>query len=303
MNTIAPGIRFVDVRLSNVPSTMATAVLHSPGHVALIDPGPSTSLAHLRSGLEAGGISVQDIDTILLTHIHLDHAGATGALVRENPRIAVYVHERGLPHLADPTKLLGSAARLYGDRMESLWGPFLPVPPANLRALTGSEDVLAGGRNLAVAYTPGHASHHVAYFDPASRVAFTGDVGGIRIPPSSFVLPPTPPPDIDIEAWERSVADVLSWHPDTLLLAHFGVVTTPAPHLQDTLERLHWCAALARECIALADSDEEKAARFSSELSRELRRTVSDSEASRYELAVPPWLCWLGLERYWRKKL
>ncbi len=155
---------------------------------------------------------------LLLTHIHLDHAAATGALVRRWPELEVYVHERGAPHLVDPSRLLASAERLYGDQMERLWGEIVPVPEANVRSLAGGETVLG----MRVAYTPGHASHHVSYLHEDSGTAFTGDVAGVRIPPSSFIVPPTPPPDIDIEAWEESIGIVEGWQPQRLALTHFG---------------------------------------------------------------------------------
>jgi glyoxylase-like metal-dependent hydrolase (beta-lactamase superfamily II) len=180
MISLATGIDYVDLNFLGYPNIIATAVLHGPGGVALIDPGPSTCLTTLRSTLERSGIGMADVRQILLTHIHLDHAGCTGTLVKENPSIDVFVHERGATHLADPTKLVSSATRLYGQDMDRLWGEFLPVPRERLRELKGGETVEAGGRTLQVAYTPGHASHHVSYFEPSTRIAFVGDTAGIR---------------------------------------------------------------------------------------------------------------------------
>ncbi len=164
---------------------------------ALVDPGPESSLPTL---LEALGD--EQPRALLLTHIHLDHAAATGAMVRRWPDLEVYVHERGAPHLIDPRKLLASAERLYGDQMQRLWGEIVPVPEANVKVLSGGESVLG----MRVAYTPGHASHHVCYLHEDSGTAFVGDVAACRIPPSSLVVPPTPPPDIDVETWEESIA-------------------------------------------------------------------------------------------------
>ena len=165
---------------------------------ALVDPGPESSLQTL---LEALG--EERPRALLLTHIHLDHAAATGALVRRWPDLEVYVHERGAPHLVDPSKLLASAERLYGEQMERLWGEIVPVPEANVTALAGGETVLG----MRVAYTPGHASHHVCYLHEDSGTAFVGDVAAVRIPGTDLIVPPTPPPDIDIEAWEDSIED------------------------------------------------------------------------------------------------
>jgi glyoxylase-like metal-dependent hydrolase (beta-lactamase superfamily II) len=191
MMTIASGMRYVDVGFRHRPQIIATAVLDSAAGVALVDPGPTSCLQTLREELRAGGADLADIRAILLTHIHLDHAGATGTLVRENPGIRVYVHEVGAPHLVDPTRLLASATRLYGAAMDDLWGAFLPVPASNVTALAGGERLEVGGRTLDVAATPGHASHHVCYFDAATGVAFIGDMGGVHIPKTSYILPPT----------------------------------------------------------------------------------------------------------------
>jgi len=220
---LAAGLDYVDLLFLGRPDIIATAILRGADGVALIDPGPSTTIETLRLSLKHKGIALADVRQLLLTHIHLDHAGATGTLVRENPAIEVVVHERGAPHMADPAKLLASATRLYGEAdMQRLWGEFLPVPRSNLRALQGGETLVAGGRELDVAYTPGHASHHVSYFDRASRVAFVGDTAGIRRGPGTYVMPPTPPPDIDLEIWRESEARILAWDPDTLFLTHFG---------------------------------------------------------------------------------
>src|SRR4051812_18389906 len=157
----------------------------------VVDPGPASTVETLLSEVEPRALA--------LTHIHLDHAGATGVLVKRFPELRVYVHERGAPHLIDPSKLLKSAGQLYGDDMDRLWGEVIPVPEQNVTILSGGETV----EGLEVAYTPGHASHHVTYFDPDSGEAYTGDVAGVRTPPTDFVLPPTPPPDIDIPKWRE----------------------------------------------------------------------------------------------------
>ena len=230
MITLASGLSYLDLRFQAVPRVIATAVLHGPGSVALVDPGPSSTLATLRAALGDAGFALADVTTLLLTHIHLDHAGATGTLVGENPRLRVHVHEKGAPHLIDPGKLLASATRLYGDAMGRLWGEIQPVPPEALVVLKGGERIEAGGRVLEVQYTPGHASHHVSYFDRPSGVAFVGDTAGIRLVPDGYVLPPTPPPDIDLEAWRESLARIERWGAGTLFLTHFGPSAPVAAH-------------------------------------------------------------------------
>lgn len=304
MVVLAPGLRYFDLHFRQRPEIIATAVFDHQSGAALVDPGPGSCLPALKAGLEAGGLSVRDLRTILLTHIHLDHAGATGALVQENPDIQVIVHERGAAHLIDPSKLVTSATRLFGEEGMAQLGAFLPVPAANVKTVSGGEQIAAAGRTFEVAYTPGHASHHVSYFDPTSRIAFVGDTAGISIPGSSFVMPPTPPPDIDLALWESSVQRITAWHPDTLFLTHFGpAVSTPATQLRNLLDRLHRYADLAHDAIALEATDDERAAHFVERLRIELRREAGDALAARYETAMLPEHCWLGLSRYWKKRL
>jgi glyoxylase-like metal-dependent hydrolase (beta-lactamase superfamily II) len=305
MSVLAPSVRYIDLRFQGVSSVIATAVLDAPSGVALVDPGPASCLEALREGLEAMGIGVGDLAAVLLTHIHLDHAGATGSLVRENPRLSVYVHERGAPHVVDPTRLLASAVRLYGDEMDRLWGPVLAVPAPNVRPLAGGERIEAGGRSFEVAYTPGHASHHVSYFDPASGIAFVGDTAGVAIGRSRFVMPPTPPPDIDLALWNASLDRLLAWRPATLFLTHFGPVEHPQPHVEALRARLHHAADIVRRALDTypdpAD-DAKAAAVFREEMAREIRRHLPEADARSYELAVPLDHCYLGLARYWRKR-
>jgi glyoxylase-like metal-dependent hydrolase (beta-lactamase superfamily II) len=251
----------------------------------LVDPGPESSLATLLEALEG-----ERPRALLLTHIHLDHAAATGALVRRWPDLEVYVHERGAPHLIDPTKLLASAERLYRDQMERLWGEIVPVPEANVHALAGGESVLG----MRVAYTPGHASHHVCYLHEESGTAFVGDVAAVRIPGVDLIVPPTPPPDIDVETWEDSIGIVEEWRPERLALAHFGQIDDPLPHLAKVRERLREEAQLAHE---LPEADYER---------RHRERVAANAESEEAEAemiqCVPPEYQWRGLDRYWRKR-
>ena len=302
MQTIARGITYGDLMFLGHSRVIATAVLQGPAGVALVDPGPSTCLDRLRGLLREQGIAVGDVRTVLLTHIHLDHAGATGTLVRDNPDIQVYVHERGAPHMADPAKLLRSASRLYGDDMDRLWGEFLPVPQDNLRVLSGGERISAVDREFEVAYTPGHASHHVSFFDRSSGVAFVGDTAGIRTGADLFVMPPTPPPDIDIDAWKASVALIDRWGADTLFITHFGPHGEPATHLASLIEHLGGIAALAKTIVERDLTDEERVGLFTDEARRYLQRHMPDTAAGSYDQAAPLWQCWFGLARYWKKR-
>ena len=250
----------------------------------LVDPGPESSLPTLLEKL--GG---ERPEAILLTHIHLDHAAATGALVARWPDLPVYVHERGAPHLVDPSRLLASAERLYGDRMEYLWGRILPVPEANVTVLSGGEIV----RGMRVAYTPGHASHHVAYFHEETATAFTGDVAACRLPGADLVIPPTPPPDIDVELWEESIRTVEAWAPRRLALTHFGAIEDPLAHLAEARRRLREEAELAR------GMDEET---YEADLQKRIAARLEPEVAAEMFQAVPTAYQWAGLDRYWHKK-
>ncbi|MFI5179631.1 MAG: MBL fold metallo-hydrolase, partial [Vicinamibacterales bacterium] len=179
MITLAAGLSYLDLNFLGVPRVVAAVVLQGPGGVAVIDPGPTSTLPALEAALHHAGIAMSDVTTVLLTHIHLDHAGACGTLVRTRPGLRVYVHEKGAPHMVDPGKLLASATRLYGDQMDRLWGEVLPVPSEAIVTLAGGERVEAGGRRLDVAYTPGHASHHVSYWAADAGIAFVGDAAGV----------------------------------------------------------------------------------------------------------------------------
>jgi glyoxylase-like metal-dependent hydrolase (beta-lactamase superfamily II) len=257
---------------------------------ALVDPGPESSIETVLDAL-----GDEQPEAVLLTHIHLDHAAATGALVRRWPDLQVYVHERGAPHLIDPSKLLASAERLYGDQMERLWGEIVPVPEANVKVLGGGETV----RGMRVAYTPGHASHHVSYLHEDSGTAFTGDVAACRIPPSSLVMPPTPPPDIDVEVWEESLDLVAGWKPQRLALTHFGAVEDDVPaYLEAARSRLREEAELVKEMPQDA---------YERDLQRRIREQMTTEglgEETIEELlqAVPTAYQWSGLDRYWRKR-
>lgn len=303
MTTFAPGLDYVDLNFLDRSQIIATAIIQGPPGVALVDPGPSTTLDNLRTALKKKGIAIGDVRQILLTHIHLDHAGGTGTLVKENPAIDVFVHERGAPHMIDPSKLLASAGRLYGADMERLWGEFLPVPAGRVKILEGGERITAGGRELDVAYTPGHASHHVSYFDPSSRVAFVGDTAGIRRGAGTCIMPPTPPPDIDLAAWRTSADRILAWDPDTLFLTHFGPFHGARLHVLELMDRLHAWSTIVRRLLADGSLDDPQRERmFVEEALLDLRRIVGEQEAEMYSRAGRIDYSWQGLARYWRKK-
>lgn len=302
MITLASGLSYLDLNFYGVEGVIASVILHGPGGAAIIDPGPSSTLPALRTGLDRAGIALADVRSILLTHIHLDHAGATGTLVRENPAIRVYVHEKGAPHMVDPSKLIASATRLWESEMDKLWGEMRPVPAENLAILKGGERLSAGGRELDVAYTPGHASHHVSFFNADAGIAFVGDTAGVRLQAGRFIMPPTPPPDIDLDAWRDSVARINDWRPDTLFITHFGAYSPVAAHLTEMADRIELTSGLVKTSLAREGSDEDREAWFTDEIRRELRRNMTESDAHAYEVAGRFDLSWRGLARYWRKK-
>jgi glyoxylase-like metal-dependent hydrolase (beta-lactamase superfamily II) len=253
----------------------------------LVDPGPESTVETLLAGLGEGFHP----EAVLLTHIHFDHAGGTGALVERWPDLPVYVHEKGAPHVIDPERLVRSATRLYGEEdMKRLWGDVVPVPERNVHALRGGEQVRGDYR---CEYTPGHASHHVCYFHEPTATALVGDMAGVRIPPSDLVVAPTPPPDIDIAAWKASVDVIQGWQPERLALTHFGEVTDD---IEGHLDRLR----------ASLDEQVERTARltleeFVASQTAVYEERVDLDTARTYAQAVPHHHIWLGLDR-WRAK-
>ena len=261
-------------------------LLETPGGPALFDCGPTTAMAYLKAGLAERGLDLTDVRHLLLSHIHLDHAGAAGVLVREHPWLQVHVSEIGAPHLVDPAKLEASARRLYGPAFDRLWGELAPVPAANVHVV--------GSRVLGLDCfpTPGHASHHVSYLGEDGTL-YAGDAVGVRIAPGRFVLPPCPPPEIDLEAWDRTLEEIAERVPGRLALVHFGTFDDVQAHLSALRETLR------RWSERVEDGMDEQtfvaAARF------DLEQTEPEL-AERYDRAAPLWHHYLGLERYWRKR-
>jgi glyoxylase-like metal-dependent hydrolase (beta-lactamase superfamily II) len=290
----------LDLTFQGRPNVIATAAIPCDGGVILVDPGPSSCLPALTAGLASLGLGLGAVRAVLLTHIHLDHAGVAGTLAGALPGLPIYVHEIGAKHLAAPEKLLASATRLYGADMDRLWGEFKAVPAASLRALAGGESIRIGDRTFDVAYTPGHAVHHVSYFDAADRMAYVGDTAGIVI--GDFVLAATPPPDIDLERWDRSLSAIEAWAPATLYLTHFGQVPNLTAHVARYRATLARFAGHARELLARGGDDATLVTEWVHWVRAEARRVVSEEAAQAAETAAPFDQIWQGLARYWRKR-
>jgi glyoxylase-like metal-dependent hydrolase (beta-lactamase superfamily II) len=271
----------IDLRHLGNECVIAAFVLDSEDGPALFDCGPTTAVPALKAGLADRGLRLEDVRHLLLSHIHLDHAGAAGVLVREHPGLQVHVSEIGAPHLVDPSRLERSARRLYGDSFDTVWGELAPVPEQNLHVV-GSRVV-----GLDCFPTPGHASHHVCYVD-ADGTLYAGDAAGVRILPNRGVLPPTPPPEIDVEAWETTIDELERRDPDRLALIHFGVAADPAHHLAELrLTLLDWA-----ESVEGGAAEDE----FIGYVRQELE--ISGNDVGAYERAMPLWQSYAGLSRW-----
>jgi glyoxylase-like metal-dependent hydrolase (beta-lactamase superfamily II) len=272
----------LDVRHLGHERVIGCYLLETEDGPALQDCGPASCIPELKARLGERGLVLEDVRHLLLSHIHLDHAGAAGSLVREHPGLQVHVSEVGAPHLIDPERLERSARRLYGDDFERLWGELVPVPEANVHEV--GERVLG----LDCFPSPGHASHHVCYVD-ADGTLYSGDAAGVRIQPSAFVLPPTPPPEVDLEAWERTLDELEARRPERLALIHFGVAEDVERHLHDLRARLGEWAERVRDGASEEEFGEAAAADL-----------AADRDA--YEQAMPFWQSYAGLKRYWEKR-
>ena len=273
----------LDLMHQGADRVIASYLLETDDGPALFDCGPSTCLPRLEAALLERGVELGDVRHLLLSHIHLDHAGAAGVLVREHPEMLVHVSEIGAPHLADPSRLEASARRLYGETFDTLWGELAPVPQENIRI------VAARVLGLDCFPTQGHASHHVSYLDAAGTL-YAGDAAGVRIRPQRTVLPPTPPPEFDLDVWLETIDEIERRRPERLALIHFGVEVEPAAHLGDLRRRLVEWVRLVQSGVTQEQ--------FSESVRNEV--TASADNVELYERAMPFWQSYAGLERYIR---
>jgi glyoxylase-like metal-dependent hydrolase (beta-lactamase superfamily II) len=271
----------IDLHHQNAERVIGCYLLDTQDGPALFDCGPASCIPALERGLAGHGLTLDDVGHLLLSHIHLDHAGAAGALVREHPHLHVHVSEVGAPHLIDPTKLERSARRLYGESFDDLWGELVPVPQENVHVVGGTT------LGLETFPTPGHASHHVSYLS-ADGTLYAGDAAGVRIQPDDYVAPPTPPPEFDLDTWNETLDEVERRQPERLALIHFGVADDPQPHLEQLRRRL-----AAWEADRLPE--QEWLAKRKAELAAEA------AHPDVYDAAMPLWQSYAGLRRYWDK--
>jgi glyoxylase-like metal-dependent hydrolase (beta-lactamase superfamily II) len=271
-------LRLIDLHFGSAPHAIGVYLAETTDGLALFDCGPTSTLPALEAGLAAHGLALEDLRHLLLSHIHLDHAGAAGPIVRRHPGLTVWVSEIGAPHLVDPSRLERSARRLYGDLFDPLWGELAPVPQENVRLAQG--DVLG----WEAFPTKGHASHHVSYFRAGTLLA--GDAAGVRMPGAGYVLPVSPPPDVDVEAWHATAAAIRDRAPERLALIHFGVHEDVDSHLDRLeLELDRWAARVRdgmeqEEFVAAAQAD-------------------AGEDAELYDRVAPFWQSWQGMKRYW----
>jgi glyoxylase-like metal-dependent hydrolase (beta-lactamase superfamily II) len=271
--------------------------------LAIIDPGPGSMLEHLLAAIREAGFDPEDVTHILATHVHLDHAGACGSLVQRMPRAQVYVHSKGAPHLLDTSKVVASAARIFGERMQELWGDIEPTPQERLHILEGGDVLNVAGRRLEVHYTPGHAVHHVIFFDVHSGELFAGDVAGVRLQGIDYIRPPTPPPDLDLEDWSASMDLVKSLRPDVLYIGHFGAQRNIAQHFERLREKLYAWGDFVLAAMRDGKKEAEILKILIEQTQPELVQVAGDEHVIvRYEIATNYPMTVQGYMRYWKKK-
>ncbi|GAB5602027.1 MBL fold metallo-hydrolase [Thermus sp. FJN-A] len=290
-------VKVLDLRFQGVARVIASFLLETPEGPVLIETGPESTYPRLVEALRAEGVEPEEVRHVFVTHIHLDHAGAAWRLAEKGA--TVYVHPKGAPHLVDPSRLLASAGRIYGEMLKPLWGELKGIPPGRVRVLADGERVDLGGVGVQAVETLGHAAHHHAYL--VEGVLFTGDIAGVRIAPGP-VLPPTPPPDIHLESWYHALDRILALRPEALYLTHFGAYGDVEDHLQTLRQALEdwagWTLSRLREGVSL----EAMIPRFEAYWRENLQRAGVDEAGMRlYELADPPYMNLQGLVRYWQK--
>ncbi|MEO9019448.1 MAG: MBL fold metallo-hydrolase [Gemmatimonadaceae bacterium] len=298
-----PGVFLLDHHFRGSPGVIASYLIADGDGLTLIETGPASTMETLLAGIRQAGFDPDAIRDIVVTHIHLDHAGGAGALLRHLPRARLHVHPIGAPHLIDPSKLMSSATRIYGELMGPLWGEMLPVPADRLDILSDQDTLAIGSRVLRAYDTPGHANHHLALYERETGAVFTGDVAGVRLDGIAHVRPPTPPPEFSPEKWQRSIATLQSLSPHRLYLTHFGAYDDPEWHLNELLSRVWFWAgwvggrlATGQEPAAVSDALRQMEDVILSQAANDRSLLVRYEEAGNYRMSVD------GIARWWRKR-
>lgn len=300
ISRLSSDLILIDTGYAGTPEAVGVYLLlgDRPG---LIETGPAATADAVIDGIRAAGLDPDDIEVIAVTHVHLDHAGGAGTLAQRMPNAQVYVHPRGAPHLIDPSRLLSSAGRLYGADLERLFGQTLPVPASRVHVLNDQDPIVAGSRRLTAMDTPGHARHHHVYWDAASGDLFTGDVAGVALPRSRYVRAPTPPPELDVPAWQESLRRVRSLHPKRLLLTHFGPHGWDQDLLDQLEERLLQGVETVREDMAAGLTDVAITDRLWQAARRDIEARDGAGASARFEVIMPVHQSVLGLMHYIEK--
>ncbi len=300
---ISPGAWQISHPFLGENEIIGSYLLAGQNELAIIDPGPGSMVESLLESIREAGFDPQDVTHILATHVHLDHAGSAGTLVRQLPGAQVYAHIKGAPHLLDTTKVVASASRIFGERLQLLWGKIESTPPERLTIIEGGDILNIADRRLEVHYTPGHAVHHVIFFDAHSGELFAGDVAGVRLQDVDYVRPPTPPPDLDLEAWSDSINLVKSLRPDVLYIGHFGAINNIPEHFDRLREMLYAWGEFVLGAMRYGKDEDEIISMLIEHTKPELLRVTHDPHAiERYEIATNYAMTVQGYMRYWRKK-
>lgn len=296
------GIELIDLDFMDTPGVIASYLLVGNDELTLIESGPATTRAHLERGIRAAGYSLADVSRIVITHIHLDHGGAAGAIMHDHPHMRLSAHPFGAPHMVDPARLISSAGRIYGDQMEKLFGEIVAVPEDRIDHLTDGDVVHMSGHPLRMLFTPGHAAHHVAIFDELTGTLFTGDVGGVRVPGSAFVAPPTPPPEFAPDLWRDSIETLRSMQPARLALTHFGFFDDVDAHLDRLMPGIESVIRIASETLSGDGNLDALTARLLEVERGSMAGPDATREIRQLELASPAYVSAMGLQRYVRKR-
>ncbi len=295
-------VNTLDLNFMGIPGSIGAYLIPHADGAALVECGPGSTIPALLENLSHFGYQAADITDVFLTHIHLDHAGASGWLARQGARI--HVHPAGAAHMLDPEKLLTSAARIYGEQMDSLWGEFLPVPEEKLSILPDNSEVEFGGQKMRALEAPGHANHHLVYI--YKDYCFTGDVGGIRIQGPRHLRVPMPPPEFQLETWKATIRRLYSEFEQGsfahIVPTHFGIYDDPDWHLSYLLGCLDDINDWLSQIMPSDPTVEEINQKFMqwTEM-RSIQQGLDMDVVQAYEAANPSVMSGAGMQRYWRK--